>query len=406
MSIAQRIKEKQDKDGMLRRALERIIQLYTDKAHFVFELLQNAEDAEAQNIKFIQYDNSLEVFHDGKPFTSGNLQSLFDIGMSDKVGDLNQIGEFGVGFKSVFSICETVKIESYPLNFRNSEIGDAEPFGLEIINFIDPKDISASSLDKPFTTKFVFPYAAGLTFSGFKTIDELRGKLTDKLENLNATTLLFMKNLQSIEYEIHTSSHQSNGCYKLSKTKINDHCVRVQALSDKEKAANEASDDISYLVFSKETNVFRAKRSIDIAFAFKEKENDWEFIPLSNATISVFFPTETESKLNFIVQGPYRTTPNRSSVPFDDPSNKELAEETAQLLYDSVLELKELGQLNLSFLRILPLQKMIFTFSLIGIIHRKIFSLLFLIKQRICSKMKMFSLVATVNILMLNTLNW
>ena len=28
------------KDGMLRRALERIIQLYTDKSHFIYELLQ------------------------------------------------------------------------------------------------------------------------------------------------------------------------------------------------------------------------------------------------------------------------------------------------------------------------------------------------------------------------------
>ena len=360
MSIAQRIKEKQDKDGMLRRALERIIQLYTDKAHFVFELLQNAEDAEAQNIKFVQYEDYLEVLHDGKPFTSANLQSLFDIGMSDKVDNLNQIGEFGVGFKSVFSICETVQIESTPDNFRNSKIGDAEAFGLKIINFIDPKDKPTVKLDKPYTTKFVFPYAAGLPFSGFKTIDDLREKLTDKLENLNATTLLFMKNLQSIEYEVFTSGNQSKGCYRLSKTKINDHCVRVQALSDKEAVANKSNNDLSYLVFSKETDVFRAKRSIDIAFAFREIENDWEFIPLPNATISVFFPTETESKLKFIVQGPYRTTPNRSSVPFTDPSNQKLAQETAQLLYDSVLELKEIGKLNLSFLCVLPLNKVDF----------------------------------------------
>lgn len=362
MSIAQRIKEKQDKDGMLRRALERIIQLYTDKAHFVFELLQNAEDAEAQNIKFVQYDNCLEVYHDGKPFTSANLQSLFDIGMSDKVDNLNQIGEFGVGFKSVFSICETVQIESTPVNFRDSQIGDAEAFGLEIINFIDPKDMSTKPLDKPFTTKFMFPYAAGLPFSGFETVDELRKKLTDKLENLNATTLLFMKNLQSIEYEIHTSVHQSEGSYRLSKVQINEHCVRVRALSDRDEE-NQSNNDLSYLVFSKETDVFRAKRSIDIAFAFKETENDWEFVPLPNATISVFFPTETESKLKFIVQGPYRTTPNRSSVPFDDSSNIELAKETAQLLYDSVLELKEMGKLNLSFLCILPLKKEDFYFE-------------------------------------------
>ena len=34
MAIADQVLQRQDKDGMLRRALERIIQLYTDKSHF------------------------------------------------------------------------------------------------------------------------------------------------------------------------------------------------------------------------------------------------------------------------------------------------------------------------------------------------------------------------------------
>ena len=106
-SIADKVKFAQDKDGMLRRALERIIQLYTDRSHFVYELLQNAEDAQAKSIKFVQYPDRLEVLHDGRPFTAKNLQGLCDIGKSDKVDNLNQIGEFGVGFKSVFGICKT-----------------------------------------------------------------------------------------------------------------------------------------------------------------------------------------------------------------------------------------------------------------------------------------------------------
>ena len=99
--------------GMLRRALERIIQLYTDKSHFVYELLQNAEDAGATKILFNQYNDRLEVFHNGHPFTRENLQGLCDIGKSDKINDLNKIGEFGVGFKSVFGICEKVKVYSH-----------------------------------------------------------------------------------------------------------------------------------------------------------------------------------------------------------------------------------------------------------------------------------------------------
>ena len=74
---------------MLRRALERIIQLYTDKSHFVYELLQNAEDCGASKIKFFQYEDRLEVVHDGRPFSLNNLQGLCDIGKSDKINDLS-----------------------------------------------------------------------------------------------------------------------------------------------------------------------------------------------------------------------------------------------------------------------------------------------------------------------------
>ena len=78
-NIADRIRTAQDKDGMLRRALERIIQLYTDKSHFIYELLQNAEDAEATSVRFEQYPDRLEVLHNGKPFSEQNLQGLCDI---------------------------------------------------------------------------------------------------------------------------------------------------------------------------------------------------------------------------------------------------------------------------------------------------------------------------------------
>ena len=146
-SIADRIKIAQDKDGMLRRALERIIQLYTDRSHFVYELLQNAEDADATSVKFVQYPDRLEVMHDGRPFTAQNLQGLCDIGKSDKVDNLNQIGEFGVGFKSVFGICDTVRLYSVPAHFRGKDVGDAIPFAVEIIDFTSPQDIPQEEIE-------------------------------------------------------------------------------------------------------------------------------------------------------------------------------------------------------------------------------------------------------------------
>lgn len=357
MAIADQVLQRQDKDGMLRRALERIIQLYTDKSHFVYELLQNAEDAGASKIKFEQYADRLVVLHDGHPFSMENLQGLCDIGKSDKTDDLNQIGEFGVGFKSVFGICETVCLYSHPS--KSDQEKGYHQFAVEIKDFTHPVDIDDQEVDVGYTTKFVFPYSVGFTFSGFTTIEKLNEVLSKRLQNLGITTLLFMKHLQSIDYKIELPKLKASGTYLLEKTPINDHCSLVSAMG--ETASKKENEEISYLVFSRPVTGIQAGRTIDIAFAVTvEQSGEYTFSASKSPYISVYFPTETESKLKFIVQGPYRTTPNRSSVPADDKDNIDLAEQTAALLRDSVIELRDSGKLNFSFLNILPVDNEVF----------------------------------------------
>lgn len=355
-NYADKVKTTQDNDGMLRRALERIIQLYTDKSHFVYELLQNAEDAEATIIKFAQYDDRLEVLHNGRPFTLKNLQGLCDIGKSDKVDDLNQIGEFGVGFKSVFGICDTVRLYSTPQNYKGPKDYDADPFAVEITDFVRPEDISDEPMDSSYTTRFIFPFIVGKTFSGFTTKDALKKTLSKKLQNLGITTLLFMKNLTLIEYEIENDGEPIIGEYLLDKKDINDHCSLVSALGNS-NAKISTNDEISYLKFSRRIGE-NSLRTVDIAFSVSvDKDGNYECQQPKNPYVSVYFPTETESKLNFIVQGPYRTTPNRSSIPSDDIDNKMLAKETAILLQDAIRELKTARKLNMSFLKVLPVNQ-------------------------------------------------
>lgn len=357
MAIADQVLQRQDKDGMLRRALERIIQLYTDKSHFVYELLQNAEDAGATKIKFEQYPDRLVVLHDGHPFSMENLQGLCDIGKSDKTDDLNQIGEFGVGFKSVFGICETVRLYSHPS--KSDQEKGYHQFAVEIKDFTHPVDIDDQDVALGYTTMFVFPYSVGFTFSGFATIEKLNDVLSKRLQNLGITTLLFMKHLQSIDYKIELPRLRTSGTYLLDKTPINDHCSLVSAMG--ETGNKKENEEISYLMFSRPVTGIQAGRTIDIAFAVKvEESGEYTFTASKSPYISVYFPTETESKLKFIVQGPYRTTPNRSSVPADDKDNIDLAEQTASLLRDSVIELRDAGKLNFSFLNILPVDSDVF----------------------------------------------
>lgn len=362
MNIADKIRANQDDAATLRRALERIIQLYTDKAHFVYELLQNAEDSGASNIKFDQFPDRLEVFHNGRPFTENNLNSLCDVGLSDKEKDLNKIGEFGVGFKSVFSICDVVRLYSEPDHYNGELNEEVEPFAVEIRDFTRPYSVNRIELDANYTTKFVFPFHAGESYSGFSDLQALRTTLADKLKGLDITTLLFMKNLQEIEYNIHGASTVS-GTYLLDTTRISDKCLLISAIGENSRLGSGTSKDetVSYLKFSRQLK--NSPRSVDIAFAVKDNgNNQFTCVKSTSPFISVYFPTGTESKVDFVVQGPFRTTPDRSSIPPADPDNILFAKELATLLKDSLEELKRLKILNTSFIQCLPIDKHKFDF--------------------------------------------
>src|SRR5437588_12680040 len=78
---------------------------YDDRTHFIFELLQNAEDALARrpgwhgsrSVTFHLTESALRVSHFGHPFDEADVRGICGIAESTK--DLTAIGRFGIGFK-------------------------------------------------------------------------------------------------------------------------------------------------------------------------------------------------------------------------------------------------------------------------------------------------------------------
>ena len=69
--------------------------LYPDRTHFIFELIQNAEDAEATVLSFHLRLDRLEVSHDGRPFTAADVIGICGVVAGTKKDKLNQIGNWG-----------------------------------------------------------------------------------------------------------------------------------------------------------------------------------------------------------------------------------------------------------------------------------------------------------------------
>lgn len=90
--------------------------VYTQPGHFLFELLQNAEDAGARRFKVEVQPQVIQVWHDGLAFDVRDLVGVTSIGQTTK--KKQQIGFFGVGFKSVYEVTDRPQIYSGDFQFE------------------------------------------------------------------------------------------------------------------------------------------------------------------------------------------------------------------------------------------------------------------------------------------------
>lgn len=129
-----------------------LTRLYSDHTHFISEILQNANDAlgkrgqwDGERSVSLSLDSAgLTVSHFGKPFDGNDVLGICSFGKSTKLEDLTSIGQFGIGFKSVYAFTDTPEIHS----------GD-EHFLIESCVF--PQGIGKRCLE-PEETQIIIPF--------------------------------------------------------------------------------------------------------------------------------------------------------------------------------------------------------------------------------------------------------
>lgn len=181
--------------------------LYNSSARFVFELLQNADDnsySRARSLSAVPFV-SFHVYHrrivvecneDG--FTRENLTAICNVGKSSKTGAQGYIGEKGIGFKSVFMVACKVHIQSGDFSFYfQHRMGDS---GMGMITPV--WENTGETLACPLTRVTLFLHDAGSN----EMLDRQQETTLQQFRELQATFLLFMKNLQRIEVTMYDSN--------------------------------------------------------------------------------------------------------------------------------------------------------------------------------------------------------
>lgn len=315
--------------------------LYDDRTHFIFELLQNAEDAlgrrgdchEPRKVAFALTPTHLRLSHFGKPFDEADVRSVCDIAESTK--NESSIGRFGLGFKSVYTVTDLPEIHS----------GD-EDFAIEDYVFPIRADRMTREADE---TQIILPLKPADTTAP--------QEITAGFQRLGPGALLFLRNIDEINWSVEGGA---SGFYlRNSPETLGPNVQRVTVIGQE---SGQAEVDQNWLVFHRD--VFSAGqqkvRRVEIAFSLvaeKDTPNRWAVQPLISSPLVVFFPTVVESHLGFLVQGPYLTTPSRDNIPPGNLWNRHLIEETANLLVEAMRWMRDNTMLDVSALRCLPLDR-------------------------------------------------
>lgn len=319
-------------DVLERRAVrgykDSVVEKYSDQAHFIYELLQNADDACATTARFILKEDCLIFSHNGTRLfsvsdpkhedidsennTLGDINAITSIANSNKTSA--SIGKFGVGFKAVFQYTVTPHI--YDPNFR-----------FKIDRFIVPTLLESDFPGRrPDETLFVFPFN-----HPERNAEEAYSDISDKLKNLSFP-LLFLTNLKGIEFEFGSVLGLYDKAVTRTITYDNTTAERVILTQN---AGDELYEENLWL-FSK---LDECGRKYSVGF-FMNKEG--RLCPVKVPAFC-FFPTKEVTNLYFILHAPFLLTDSRESIRAGVPHNDKMIKSLAVLAADALEYLRDIG---------------------------------------------------------------
>ena len=269
-----------------------LVKQYKDRTHFLFELLQNAEDAKATDVRLTLRNDQLIIEHNGILFTKEDVISITKVAKSSKVGgDEGNIGRFGIGFKSVYAYASTPRIYSGKYSF-------------EIRDFIYPYEIVPVQIESGYT-RIEIPFNNG-EIDPDKAFLEIRKALQ---EQIRTDTLLFLNNIAHLQIAVQGSSDVidiSKEDRERSGTGGSVQDVNILYIRN-----NKQIED-NYLLFTD-----CEKEAVCLAF----KVDGRRIVAVRNTRIFTFFPTDKESHQSFYIHAPFDTTPARDNIMEDSERN-------------------------------------------------------------------------------------
>lgn len=296
--------------------------VFEDSNRFIFELIQNADDAPVQsgvaNIKVeIRLLEKYLIFsHTGKHFTKEDVKGISDLGSGDsgKTKDIEKTGYKGIGFKSIFNTCDLVYILSKNFTFKfdknHEKWRNAQNYPWQII----PIWFEEIDLDKEVRNEI--NRLNVITIVPINNREQIKREIIEVFSD--SRIMLFLRHISVLTFidgsaqELRLTREQGddglksisvNGLRK-SRWLYKEFIVPVD-IDLKEKIKN--LDKATYPDKLKEAT------NIKISFAASVAENG-DIEEISEAQLYCYLPTKVQHNFNFLINGDFITNAERTRI--------------------------------------------------------------------------------------------
>jgi hypothetical protein len=278
--------------------------------HVLSELLQNADDAGARHVTVRVEDDVFTFEHDGHDFTEEEFASLCRFGFSNK-RTLYTIGFRGIGFKSTFSLGESVVLLTPTLAVRFEKQRFTLPIWIEDAPDCDRTRISVRIKDE-------------------KRKEDLRKNFKEWIKS--PASLLFFRYIEELEIQGQTIRKQRVGKGPIAGSEV----IRL-----------ESEKTYKVLCFTSEEEPFPEEALEEI-----RQERDVEDLHLPPTRVQLVLglpekqrlytvlPTGVEPNLPFSCNAPFLQDPGRFGIkdPSTSPTNRWLLARLGRLAASSMMQ--------------------------------------------------------------------
>jgi hypothetical protein len=324
--------------------------LYSKETHFIFELIQNAEDntyketEPSLSFRLVKEDptntqnaaGALIIENNEIGFSPDNVDAICAVGKTTKSKIRGYIGEKGIGFKSVFRITAMPHIFSGGYRFCLPEEDKETGLGYIVPRWLGkrPKEID------PHHTTIILPLDK--PDFGYEKIEEM-------LRDIEPETILFLSKLKEIQIRTDTGDRLT-----ILKELAEEPLARI--LIEGERQGNSLSSIDEFSLYTKtvdkpqnvnhEKRVGIDKRDVSIAFPLDENKE-------SAGKIFAYLPVRSDTGLPFLINADFILPSSREEIRGNVPWNEWLMKCAANLIADALPRLKERELLTVDLLEVL-----------------------------------------------------